>query len=158
MTDIDQEQDPETGEAAPGEAGTGATSSAGLRIGLVAHDSRKEALVGWVGRWHDALAPQEMTATGTTGQVVRDAYPDLAVHRLKSGPLGGDQQMGALIAEGRLDVLIFFMDPLTPMPHDVDVKALLRLAVLYDVPVACNPATADCIAAGFAVIGRRQAE
>lgn len=134
---------------------TAGDPGARLRIGLVAHDSLKEAMVDWVGRWHDVLAPHEMSATGTTGQVVRDACPDLDIHRLKSGPLGGYQQMGALVAEGRLDALIFFIDPLTPMPHDVDVKALLRLAALYDVPVACNAATADCIAARFGAIRRR---
>lgn len=127
-----------------------------LRIGLVAHDSKKDELVAWVGRWHAALAPHALVATGTTGAVLMQAHPDLAVRRLKSGPLGGDQQMGALIAEGRLDALIFFMDPLTPMPHDVDVKALIRLAAVYDVPVACNPATADCIAAHVGGLLRRE--
>jgi methylglyoxal synthase len=129
--------------------------AARLRVGLVAHDSKKEAMVGWVGHWREALARHQLTATGTTGRVVMTAYPDLTVRRLKSGPLGGDQQMGALIAEGELDALIFFMDPLTPMPHDVDVKALIRLAAVYDLPVACNPATADCIAKNFAAIPRR---
>jgi len=82
-------------------------------------------------------------ATGTTGERVIEACPELEVRRLKSGPLGGDQQIGALIAEGAVDALIFFVDPLTPMPHDVDVKALMRLAIVYDIPLALNLATAE---------------
>lgn len=126
-----------------------------LRVGLVAHDSKKDEMIDWAGRWRDVLAPHALVATGTTGGVIASAHPDLSVRRLRSGPLGGDQQMGALIAEGELDVLIFFMDPLTPMPHDVDVKALIRLAAVYDIPVACTPSTADCIAAQFALLTRR---
>ena len=132
------------------------TGTERLRVGLVAHDCKKEAMIGWVGRWEAVLAPHALVATGTTGRVIMEVHRGLKVRRLKSGPLGGDQQMGALIAEGRLDALIFFMDPLTPMPHDVDVKALIRLAAVYDVPVACNPATADCIVARIEDLARRE--
>ena len=83
--------------------------------------------------------------TGTTGARIVDAVPDLPVTRLKSGPLGGDQQIGAMIADGRINGLLFFVDPLTPMPHDVDVKAMTRLALVYDIPIALNPATAALI-------------
>ncbi len=112
-------------------------------IALVAHDAKKDDLVAWVGRHLDALRPCPIVATGTTGQRVLDHYPEMEVTRLKSGPLGGDQQLGALIATGELGALIFFVDPLTPLPHDVDVKALMRLAIVYDLPMALNPATAD---------------
>ncbi len=91
----------------------------------------------------DFLAGCDIVATGTTGQRVLDACPGLTLRRLKSGPLGGDQQIGALIAEGKIDGVIFFVDPLTPMPHDVDVKALMRLAIVYDIPLALNHATAE---------------
>lgn len=112
-------------------------------IALVAHDAQKDALVAWVGRHIAVLADATLFATGTTGRRVLDAYPDLELTPLKSGPLGGDQQIGAMIAEGKLGMLIFFVDPLTPMPHDVDVKALTRLAIVYDLPMALNDATAD---------------
>jgi methylglyoxal synthase len=118
-------------------------------IALVAHDGRKIALVDWAARHLDQLRGRPLVATGTTGAQLLDAYPDLDLVRLKSGPLGGDQQLGAMIAEGRLAALIFFVDPLTPMPHDVDVKALTRLAEVYDLPMALNPATADLIIAGL---------
>jgi len=84
-------------------------------------------------------------ATGTTGQRILEACPHLGIRCLKSGPLGGDQQIGALIAEEKIDALIFFVDPLTPMPHDVDVKALMRLAIVYDIPMALNVATAEMV-------------
>jgi methylglyoxal synthase len=116
-----------------------------IAVGLVAHDRRKGALVAWVRRNHAAFAGVRLYATGQTGARVARACPSLSIDRLKSGPLGGDQQLGALIAEGKLHMLIFFIDPLSPHPHDVDVKALLRLAILYDVPFACNVATADLI-------------
>ena len=121
-----------------------------LTIGLVAHDDRKAALVDWACAHAPFLADKTLYATGTTGGRILEALPNLNLTRLKSGPLGGDQQMGALIAEGRLDVLIFFVDPLSPQPHDVDVKALIRMATLADIPFACNPATADLIVAGLA--------
>lgn len=91
----------------------------------------------------DFLGTCEMVATGTTGQRILDACPDFRLTLLKSGPLGGDQQIGALISEAKIDALIFFVDPLTPMPHDVDVKALTRLAIVYDIPMALNRATAE---------------
>lgn len=99
------------------------SSDRALRFALVAHDARKDEIVRWVGLHRDALSSVEIHSTGTTGGRIADAYPDLDVTRLKSGPLGGDQQIGAMICEQRLDALIFFVDPLLPMPHDVDVKA-----------------------------------
>lgn len=119
-------------------------------IGLVAHDRMKDALVDWALQWSQRLARLRIFATGTTGARVAEALPELALTRLKSGPLGGDQQLGAMIAEGRIDALIFFVDPLSPHPHDVDVKALIRVATLANILFACNRATADAImTAGF---------
>lgn len=118
-----------------------------ISIGLVAHDDKKAALVDWAKAHGDFLQGKALFATGTTGGRILEALPELDLTRLKSGPLGGDQQLGAMIAEGRLDVLIFFVDPLSPQPHDVDVKALIRMATLADIPFACNPATADLIVA-----------
>lgn len=115
----------------------------GKCIALIAHDQKKDAMAEFARRNQDVLADWHIVATGTTGGRVLDASPDLKVTRLKSGPLGGDQQIGAMIATGDIDMVIFFIDPLTPMPHDVDVKALTRLAVLYDIPMALNEATAD---------------
>lgn len=114
------------------------------RIGLIAHDARKPALRAFVQSHRDRFAGHELYATGTTGKVIAEDT-GLNVHCLKSGPLGGDQQMGALIAEGGLDILLFFTDPMTSMPHDVDVKALLRLCTLYNVVLACNQASADFV-------------
>jgi methylglyoxal synthase len=116
------------------------------RIGLVAHDDKKDELVAWALKNRDRLAPHELWGTGTTGGRVIEGT-GLQVTRLLSGPLGGDAQIGAMIAEGRLDVLIFFQDPLTALPHDVDVKALTRLATLYNIPLAVNHATADAVLA-----------
>ena len=113
---------------------------------LIAHDSRKEDLLEWVQYNVRVLREHRLFATGTTGALV-EAATGLSVHRFRSGPLGGDQQVGAKIAEGELDVLIFFWDPLEPQPHDPDVKALLRIAVLYNIPTACNRATADFLVA-----------
>jgi methylglyoxal synthase len=110
-------------------------------IALVAHDNRKQDLLDWVEHNKKSLSPHQFFATGTTGKLVSTVLDD--VTRLKSGPLGGDQQMGALIADGKIDYLIFFWDPMTSQPHDVDVKALLRLSVLYNVPTASNRSTAD---------------
>jgi methylglyoxal synthase len=114
------------------------------RIGLIAHDSRKPALRAFVHAHRDRFTGHDLYATGTTGKLIADDT-GLAVHCLKSGPLGGDQQMGAMIADGRLDILLFFTDPMTSMPHDVDVKALLRLCTLYNVVLACNQASADFV-------------
>jgi len=114
------------------------------RIALVAHDQRKADLLSWVKYNADILSQHELYATGTTGTVISKAC-SVDIHRLKSGPLGGDQQLGAMIANGELDILIFLWDPMTPQPHDVDMKALLRMSVLYNIPVACNRSTADFI-------------
>ena len=113
------------------------------RFALVAHDAKKQQMAAWVGRHAERLKRHELLCTGTTGTIVLQANPDLRVKRLQSGPRGGDQQIGALIAEGAIDGLIFFIDPMSAQPHDVDVKALMRLAVLCDTPVAYSPATAD---------------
>lgn len=113
---------------------------------LIAHDSRKQDLLEWVRYNVPVLREHQLFATGTTGGMVHEAT-GLPVHRFRSGALGGDQQVGAKIAEGELDVVIFFWDPLEPQPHDPDVKALLRIAVLYNVPTACNRATADFMVA-----------
>jgi methylglyoxal synthase len=114
------------------------------RIALIAHDNRKGDLVAWARFNRGTLARHELLATGTTGGLLEDDL-ELPVHRFLSGPLGGDQQVGAAIAEGRVDAVVFFWDPLQPHPHDVDVKALLRVAVVHNVPIACNRATADFI-------------
>src|SRR5271157_6006748 len=122
------------------------------RIALVAHDNRKKDLVEWV-EWNwSALLDHKLICTGTTGTLVEETLKNkldknlkrnIEIRKLKSGPLGGDQQLGSLIADGEIDVIIFLWDPMEPQPHDVDVKALLRIAVLYNVPTACNRSTAD---------------
>jgi methylglyoxal synthase len=114
------------------------------RIALIAHDNRKLDLLEWAKYNRDLLAEHELFGTGTTGQLIANELK-LNVHRFKSGPLGGDQQVGARISEGDIDFLMFFWDPLEPLPHDPDIKALLRIAVVYNIPVACNRATADFI-------------
>lgn len=123
-------------------------------IGLVAHDNRKSDLVEWV-KWNfKELKDHNLFCTGTTGKLVEEALfekvelhekENLKVTKMKSGPLGGDQQIGAMISEGKIDILIFLWDPMQAQPHDVDVKALLRLAVLYNIPTANNRSTADFI-------------
>jgi len=115
------------------------------RIALVAHDAKKDDLIQWVGKYITVFQDARLFATGTTGARLLECYPDLDIVCLKSGPLGGDQQIGAMVAQGELDAMIFFVDPLSPMPHDVDVKALTRLAVVYDLPMACNIGTAEAI-------------
>lgn len=122
------------------------------RVALVAHDNRKMDLLEWV-EWNwELLLNHQLICTGTTGRLVEDAITrklekemtlDKGIIKLKSGPLGGDQQLGAMIAEGNIDILVFFWDPMEPHPHDVDVRALLRISVLYNIPTACNKSTAD---------------
>ncbi len=118
------------------------------RIGLVAHDDKKDDLVAWAAKHRHKLGEHELWGTSTTGGRITEGT-GLKVTRLLSGPLGGDAQIGAMIAEGRLDALIFFQDPLTALPHDVDVKALTRLATLYNIPLAINHATADAVLAAL---------
>ncbi len=118
-------------------------------IALVAHDNRKKDLIEWVKFNKKTLEQYSLVCTGTTGRLVREALErdserqELRITRLKSGPLGGDQQLGAMIAEGRIDMIVFFWDPMQQQPHDVDVKALLRISSLYNIPTACNRSTAD---------------
>lgn len=120
-------------------------------IALVAHDNRKKDLIEWVEWNYQPLLKHRLICTGTTGKMVESALLKkigeedffFRILKLKSGPLGGDQQLGAMIVEGQIDCIIFLWDPMTPHPHDVDVKALLRIAVLYNIPIACNRSTAD---------------
>ena len=132
-------------------------------IALVAHDNRKKDLLEWVKWNYHVLIEHKLICTGTTGKLIEETLvsrlkeenqtqwqmadgticKSLNVLKLRSGPLGGDQQLGAMIAEGKIDFMIFFWDPMEPHPHDVDVKALLRIAVVYNVPIACNRSTAD---------------
>jgi len=112
------------------------------KIGLVAHDNKKRDLIEWVKFNRPLLTGHDLVATGTTGALLEDVL-GVEIRKLQSGPLGGDQQLGALIADGDIDFLVFFWDPLEPQPHDPDVKALLRIAVVWNIPIACNRASAD---------------
>jgi methylglyoxal synthase len=113
-------------------------------IALIAHDNKKADMVNWALKNKETLAKYDLCGTGTTAKLVAEAT-DLKVKRYLSGPLGGDQQIGAKVAEGKIDMMIFFWDPLESQPHDPDVKALLRIAVVYDIPIATNRATADYV-------------
>ena len=127
-------------------SGAGASAAGWMgarkRIALIAHDNCKTDILDWARYNRETLAQHELFATGTTGTLLHTELR-LPVARFRSGPLGGDQQVGAAIVEGRIDFVIFFWDPLEPHPHDVDVKALLRIAVVYNVPIACNRSSAD---------------
>jgi len=114
------------------------------RIAMIAHDNKKEAMLAWARYNRELLAKHKLYATGTTGRILSEEL-DLEIHRFASGPLGGDQQVGAKIVDGEIDFIIFFWDPLEPHPHDVDVKALLRIAMVYNIPTACNRSTADFV-------------
>ena len=113
-------------------------------VALIAHDNKKAEIVNWALKNKQTLSKFELCGTGTTAKLISEAT-DLKVKRYLSGPLGGDQQIGAKIAEGKIDLVIFFWDPLSAQPHDPDVKALLRIAVVYDKPIATNRATADYV-------------
>jgi methylglyoxal synthase len=113
-------------------------------IALVAHDHKKDLLIEWAKNNKERLSRHSLVATGTTGRMLTE-FVGLDVKCLKSGPLGGDQQLGAMICEQQIDMLVFFWDPLEPQPHDPDVRALLRIAVVYDIPTASNLSTADCL-------------
>ena len=117
-------------------------------IALISHDNLKSRMVSWAAHYKEILAQFNLVGTGTTGKRIEDEV-GLTVSKFKSGPLGGDQQIGAGIAEGKIHAVIFFWDPMSPHPHDVDVKALLRIAVVYNIPMACNEETANLVLNGL---------
>jgi len=122
------------------------------KIALVAHDNKKRELVEWAKFNRDLLAHHRVYATGTTGKILEEEL-GFEIIKLQSGPLGGDQQIGGKIVDGDIDFLIFFWDPLEPQPHDPDVKALLRVAVVWNIPVACNRASADFMISSALMLG-----
>jgi methylglyoxal synthase len=124
-----------------------------LRMALVAHDARKEALIGWARRWEGWLAEHDLCGTGTTSGEIERACPRLRVEALLSGPKGGDMQIGARIAEGRLDAMVFLPDPAATHPHEADFQALIRMALLADIPLALNAAGAEHLARGLSQEG-----
>jgi methylglyoxal synthase len=120
-----------------------------LRVALVAHDAKKDALVAWARRWEGWLAGHALLGTGSSAEEVERACPSLRVERLRSGPEGGDMQVGARIVEGAVDALVFLPDPMNPHPHEADFRALIRVALLADIPFALSPASADHLARGM---------
>lgn len=126
------------------------------RIAMVAHDKKKKEIIEWAEKNKVTLARHELLATGTTGRLLEDQL-DRPVKKLLSGPLGGDQQIGAMIADGAIDILIFFWDPMEAQPHDSDVKALLRVAIAWNCVVACDPATADFVISSPLMAGAYEA-
>ncbi|WP_419903543.1 methylglyoxal synthase [Kiloniella sp.] len=118
-------------------------------IAMVAHDRMKPVLLDWAEENKEALRDFKIVATGTTGRLLSENLPEHEIQAFKSGPLGGDLQIGALISNDELDALFFLVDPMTPQPHDVDVKALIRISTLYETPVACNRTTADFVLKGI---------
>ncbi|ASJ72187.1 methylglyoxal synthase [Granulosicoccus antarcticus] len=119
------------------------------RVALIAHDNTKPDLIEWAGRHRAELKKFDIVSTGTTVALLSRSYPEFCLTAVRSGPLGGDQQVGAMIANGQLDMMIFFEDVMTTQPHDVDIKALWRLAVLYELPIASNRITADLLMANL---------
>ena len=120
-----------------------------LRIALIAHDSKKDALVAWAKQWEHWLARHTLLGTGATAEAVERACPSLRLERLKSGPEGGDMQVGARIVEGTVDVLVFLPDPMNPHPHEADFQALIRVALLANIPFALSATSAEHLARGM---------